>query len=150
MRVVLDSNVLARATPGKTSAAREVLILLLQTPHFLISSEPLLSELARILQYPRVRRLHGLDDVGIMGFVQLIKVGTVLVSPMSPSPVQTNDPDDDLVTGTAVAGKAEVICTWDRHFFDPSVQTACAAFGVRVLDDVDLLAELKKLSAANP
>ena len=26
MRVVLDSNVLARATPGKTSATREVLL----------------------------------------------------------------------------------------------------------------------------
>jgi predicted nucleic acid-binding protein len=54
MRVVIDSNVLARATPGKTSAAREVLLLLTLAPHMLITAAPLLTELARILQYPRV------------------------------------------------------------------------------------------------
>ena len=37
MRVVIDSNVLARATPGKTSAAREVL-LMTQTPRLLITT----------------------------------------------------------------------------------------------------------------
>ena len=42
----LDSNVLARATPGKTSAAREVLLLLTQPPHYLVTSAPLLTELA--------------------------------------------------------------------------------------------------------
>lgn len=55
MRVVLDSNILARATPGKTSAAREVLLLLTRPAHILVTSAPLLTELARILQYPRVR-----------------------------------------------------------------------------------------------
>jgi hypothetical protein len=33
MRVVIDSNILARATPGKTSATREVLLLLTQPLH---------------------------------------------------------------------------------------------------------------------
>jgi predicted nucleic acid-binding protein len=58
MRVLLDGNVLARATPGKTSAAREVLLLVIQAPHQLITSAPLLSELVRILQYPRVHALQ--------------------------------------------------------------------------------------------
>src|SRR5579872_4350556 len=103
MRLVLDSNILARATPGKMSAAREVLLLATQQPHLLITAAPLLTELARILQYPRVRALHGLDDVGIQTYLQSVQVGSAVVSPVSPPPIQTRDPDDDLVIATAIA-----------------------------------------------
>jgi putative PIN family toxin of toxin-antitoxin system len=147
MRVVLDSNVLARATPGKTSAAREVLLLLARQPHTLVTAAPLFAELARILQYPRVRPLHGLDDAGIQAYLQAIQLGSAVVSPASPSPVRTRDPADDVVIAAAVAGRADVICTWDQHFFDPSVQSACAFHGIRILKDIDLLNELRRLSS---
>ncbi len=150
MRVVIDSNVLARATPGKTSAAREVLLLVTQAPHLLVTAAPLLVELARILQYPRVRALHGLDDAGIQAFVQSVQAGSLVVSPATPPPIRTQDPDDDTVIATAVAGLAEVICTWDRHLLDPSIQAACATLGIRVLKDVDLLRELRGQGAAQP
>jgi putative PIN family toxin of toxin-antitoxin system len=145
MRVVLDSNILARATPGKTSAAREVLLLVTQAPHVLITAAPLLTELVRILQYPRVRALHGLDDAGSQAYLQSIQAGSAIVSPVSPPPIQTRDPDDDLVIATAIAGNAEVICTWDQHLFAPAVQAACAMRGIRVLKDSDLLLELRSL-----
>ena len=146
MRVVLDSNILARATPGKSSAAREELLLLTRQPHTLVTAAPLLAELARILQYPRVRALRGLDDAGILSYLQAVALGSAVVSPASPAPVRTRDPDDDQVIAAAVAGRAEVICTRDQHFFDPSVQCACAAHGIRILNDVDLLLELRALS----
>jgi putative PIN family toxin of toxin-antitoxin system len=150
MRVVIDSNVLARATPGKTSAAREVLLLVTQAPHLLITAAPLLAELTRVLQYPRVRALHGLDDAGIQAFLQSVQMGAMAVNPASPPPIQTQDPDDDLVIATAVAGRAEVICTWDQHLLEPSVQAACAALGIRVLKDIDLLRELRAQAASQP
>jgi putative PIN family toxin of toxin-antitoxin system len=150
MRVVLDSNVLARATPGKTSAAREVLLLVLQAPHVLVLSASLLTELARILQYPRVRALHGLDDAGIQAFLQSVQTGSAIVTPTSPPPIRTKDPDDDQVIATAVAGQASVICTWDQDLFEPTVQAACAAQGIRVLKDSDLLLELRSLVSTQP
>jgi uncharacterized protein len=150
MRVVLDSNILARATPGKTSAAREVLLLLNQAPHTLITAGPLLVELARILPYPRVRAVHGLDNAGIQAYLQVVQLGSAIVIPVSPPPVQTSDPDDDLVIAAAVAGHAEVICTLDRHFFEASVQAACATHGIRVLRDIDLLHELRSQTSPPP
>jgi predicted nucleic acid-binding protein len=143
MRLVLDSNVLARATPGKTSAAREVLLLASHIPHTLVSAPALLLELARILQYPRVRALHGLDDAGIRSFLQSIQAGSLLVTPILPPPIRSQDPDDDIVIAAAIAGRAEVICTRDRHFFAPPVQAASARHGIRILSEVDLLQELR-------
>jgi hypothetical protein len=46
MRVVLDTNVLARATPGRSSPAKQLLDFLLAKPHVVIASEYLLDELA--------------------------------------------------------------------------------------------------------
>ncbi len=133
MRVTIDSNVLARATPGKTSAAREVLLLLSELPHTLITSAPLLTELARMLQYERVRALHGLDDGGIQAFLLSIQAASLVVAPTLPPPIQTNDRDDDMVIATAIAGRADVICTWDTDLFDQQVQAACAGYGIRIL-----------------
>jgi putative PIN family toxin of toxin-antitoxin system len=146
MRVVLDSNVLARATPGKTSAAREVLLLLAQSPHYLLTSAPLLTELARILQYPRVRALHGLDDAGIQAYLQAVQAAALVIIPAAPPPIQTRDPADDLVIATAVAGQAEVLCTWDRHIHDPSIAAQCLGRGIRVVKDAELLQELRRLT----
>jgi putative PIN family toxin of toxin-antitoxin system len=148
MRVVLDSNILARATPGKTSAAREALLLASQQPNTLIMAAPLFIELARILQYPRVRALHGLDDAGIQQYLQALQTGSTTVVPVSPPPITTHDPDDDLVIATALAGKAEVICTRDQHFYDPVVQSACTAHGIRIINDIDLLHELRQQSSS--
>jgi predicted nucleic acid-binding protein len=53
------------------------------------------------------------------------------------------DPDDNPVVQTAVEGNAEVLCTLDRHFRDPVVVAYCAAKGIRIVGDVELLRELK-------
>ena len=146
MRVVLDSNILARATPGKTCAAREVLLLVAQPPHELILSAPLLTELARILEYPRVRALHGLDDAGIQAYLVAVQASALLVTSLGPSPVLTRDPADDLIIATASTAQAEVICTWDRDLHDPSVKSQCAARGIHVMKDDELLHELRRLA----
>jgi putative PIN family toxin of toxin-antitoxin system len=150
MRVLLDSNVLARATPGKTSAAREVLLLVTQAPHHLLTSAPLLTELARILQYPRVRVLHGLDDAGIQAYLQAVQGSSLVVTPLAPPPIHTRDPADDLVIATAAAGQAEVLCTWDRHLHDASIKGQCLSLGIRVLKDAELLQELRNLASPPP
>jgi putative PIN family toxin of toxin-antitoxin system len=147
MRVVIDSSVLARATPGKTSAAREVLLLATQALHTLVASAPVLTELAHVIQYPRVRALHGLDDAGIQTFLLSLQMASLIVVPTIPPPIHTRDPNDDFVIATAIAGQAEVICTWDNDLIDPTVQAACARYGIRILKDSQLLPELRQSSS---
>jgi len=68
MRIVLDTNILARALTGPSGPAAEVVRAIVE-PHLLVVSPFLLWELTRVLGYERLRRLHGRDDAGIGQYV---------------------------------------------------------------------------------
>jgi predicted nucleic acid-binding protein len=53
--------------------------------------------------------------------------------------------DDDPVVYTAIQGKADVLCTLDRDFYEPEAVAFCRQRGVSVLGDVELLQKLKRL-----
>lgn len=140
MRIVPDTNVLARAIrPG--SLAAKVLSQIITGPHLLVLSPVLLAEVARVLRYPRLRAIHGLDDPGIDAFVSQLQAAALLVNvgPSNVVPVVPKDPDDDWVIATAVLGTADVICTRDTDFDDPPVQAYCQQHGIRVVTDLALL-----------
>ena len=139
MRIVPDTNVLARAArPGSLAANLSQVI---SGPHLLVLSPLLLSEVARVLRYPRLRAMHGLDDPGIDAFVLHLQAAAFVVNvgPSDIVPVVLKDPDDDQVIATAVVGKADAICTRDTDFDDPPVLAYCQQHGLRVLTDLTLL-----------
>ncbi len=61
MRVVLDTNVLVRSYPDVEGPSRELLDRLVEPPHALVPSMPILDELERTLGYPRNRQAVGLE-----------------------------------------------------------------------------------------
>jgi putative PIN family toxin of toxin-antitoxin system len=141
MRVVLDTNVMARAALPRGPAI-QLLQRLRRPPHEFLTSEFILSELGRALRYPRLQAYHGLTDEPIATYVAGLRQGAMLVELPENVPMIATDPDDDRVIATTVLGAADVLCTWDRHFFAPNVLAYLDAFGVRVLRDVDLIAQL--------
>lgn len=145
MRVVLDTNILARTAKGGNGPAAELLRLVTYAPHLLIVSPFLLSELLRVLRYPRMRPMHGLDDNGIDAYVRQVQTASLVVTlpAATPAGVVSPDPNDDPIIATAVAGRAEVICTRDRHFSHPDVRSYCGRHGVDIQSDVELLARLR-------
>jgi len=68
-----------------------------------------------------------------------------LIVPLQPElRIVAKNPDDDLIIATAVAGQADVICTRDKHFRDPAVQSYCTARGIQIMTDVELLTVLRQ------
>ena len=145
MRVELDTNVVGRAARSGTGAAREVLLATLSESHTLVLSHPLYAEIEKVLHYPRVRSMHGLDDGDIRKFLDYLVAGSDLVTVLSYhfGPIVGLDPTDDMILLTATAGNADVIGTNNRHFFAPDVEQFAENHGVRILRDIDLLAELR-------
>ncbi len=143
MRVVLDTNILALAAGSRKGPAGE-LFERICADHVLVVSLELLTELARVLSYDRVRRMHQLGEAGIEAFIESIESGGTVVSLPTPLPqVVPHDPDDDTVVATAIAGQAEVLCTRNRHFFHESVVAYCRQCGLELMNDIELLNRLR-------
>ena len=144
MRIVLDTNVLARAMASPRGPAGELFEQTL-AGHTLVVSLELLSELTRVLAYPRVRRLHGRGDDEIAEFIDSVESSALVVQLPFPLPrVVPHDPDDDMLVATALAARADVLCTRNRHLFDQQVVSHCEQYGVAVMDDLALLAKLRE------
>ena len=144
MRFVLDANILARAAGSRNGPAGELFERIL-ADHVLVVSLELLAELARVLRYDRVRRMHQLDDEEIKAFIESIESGGTLVSLPSPIPrVVPDDPDDDAVVATAVTGQVQVVCTRNRHLFHDNVSAYCRHRGFEIMDEIELLKRLRE------
>lgn len=144
MRVVLDTNILARAVASPSGPAGEVLDRI-RYPHILVTSSQLLAELAEVLNYPRVRALHGRSREQIDAFLANLERGARVVS-LAEQTVPTvvkYDPDDDIVVATAERGRADCICTLDKHFRDDVVREYCRKRGIEIMTDIELLQRLR-------
>jgi uncharacterized protein len=148
MRVLLDTNILARSAGPTHGLARELVHFVTQHQHRLLLSPFLVTELSRVLRYERVRQVHGYSDDEIDQFVADMMLVAEMVISSAPFPMLgLSDPDDELVVQAAIAGQADVICTLDRHLLQPSVMAYCKDHGVRVVNDIELLTELRQIDS---
>lgn len=143
MRVLLDTNVLVRAITRPAGPARELVLRIRDGHHTLLLSRLLLDELQRVLSYPRVQAKTTITAEEAMTFRETLAGFAELVDVPSPSPALSTDPNDNAIIQAAVVGRADVLCTLDRHFYDGAVVAYCQGHGVRVLGDVELLAALR-------
>ncbi|MBZ5562931.1 MAG: putative toxin-antitoxin system toxin component, PIN family [Acidobacteriia bacterium] len=142
MRIVLDTNVLARAHQLAHGPARRLLLRIIAGPDVLILSPYLLLELERILVYPRMLKQSGLSRFDIAEYVECLARVSTLVDPAPVLEGVLRDRGDEPVLGTALAGRAEVLCTRDADFFTEPAQRWSAAQGIRILTDLELLRAL--------
>jgi len=139
VRIVFDTNVLARAHQLSHGPARRGLLFVATGSDVLILSQYLLQELRRVLTYPRLLRRSGLTPLDISEYLDYLARVSTLVHPLSVPENLLSDQADEPVLGTALAGNADVICTRDAHFFAEEVQHFCAPRGIQILTDLDLI-----------
>lgn len=124
--------------------ARELLKVIQQQGARLVLSPFLLDEVQRVLWYPRIQAIYKLDTNDILEHVQLLESLADLVVPAEGPSLVLKDPNDDPVVYTALAGGADVLCTVDRHFYEPNVLSFCARYDIQVMTDVELLGEIRR------
>lgn len=113
MRVVLDTNLIVRAARPHAGLAPSILLEALSDRHVLLLSNGLFSEIYKVLNYERVRQVHGLNDTGVHEFFDAIAQGAeiVVMQPLGPGPLVPADPTDDTVLLTAIHGRADALGT---------------------------------------
>jgi len=137
MRVVLDTNILVRAAGAEQGLAGRLLQEILST-HILVVSPYILSEIARVLSYPRLQARWRLSEKTITEFVNRVGEVAEIVLTTAPDRIVIADPDDDSVVQTAVLGGADFLCTRDAHVLEPAVVRYCSNHGIKVTNDIDL------------
>jgi len=147
VKIVFDTNVLARSHPGASGPARKALLHTLSSQHKLVASDYLLRELERVLQYPRILRRLPLTVAGITDYLEDLAKAAIIVAPAHVPPRLLRDSADEPILGTALAGNADILCSRDADFWETRVLAFCAEHGIRILSDLELLASLDFLDA---
>lgn len=134
MRVVFDTNVLISAFVFPGGAPESAYRAALSGRVTLVTSPPLLAELARVLADK-----FGWEEAMVEAAVgQVARIGTV-VRPRDTLSVIELDPDDDRVLEAAREGSADVIMSGDRHLLELGSWEA-----IRIVRVAELLEELER------
>ena len=111
MRLVLDANVLVAAFVARGVCAE--LLEYCVREHQTVTSKAVLEEVRRnLVAKVKVTALQA-DQT-----VKLLRTRFEVVEPAALDAEVCRDPDDDVVLGTAIAGRCETIVTGDRDLLD--------------------------------
>lgn len=140
MRIVLDSTVLVRSHPRSKSTGRKVLKALLESKHTLLISNEIIGETIKVLRYPRLQRLYALSDDELYDYAQFLQeAGEIVILSQPYQSTLLRDPNDLHVMQTAEHGEADILCSDDSDFHEPGIVLRCAALGVQVCKEAELL-----------
>ena len=129
MKVVLDTNVLLSglmlpdSTPGRIVAAWR------KRNFYLVVSEPMLEEIARVLAYPKIRKRLSWDDEQISRYIGLMRFEAELVVIAGVVANVPADPNDNHLLASLIASKADWLITGDSDFDELSGQYPIIAPG---------------------
>ena len=105
----------------------------------LILANAMLEETESVLNYPRSLKLSKLQPDQIIDYLEFLSHSSELVRIDTEAVVPISDPNDVHILQTAIAGKADFVCTLDGHFYEPAVVTFCGKNGIRVVRDIEIL-----------
>jgi predicted nucleic acid-binding protein len=86
-----------------------------------------------------------MNDEQMHAYLGHLQAGSLMISvpPDTVDAIVPNDPKDDPIVATAVAAKADVICTLDRHLHHEQVVSFCQRRKIEIVTDLELLRMLR-------
>jgi putative PIN family toxin of toxin-antitoxin system len=126
MRLVLDTNVVISAMLWH-GAPNKLLRAGLESNVRFFTSSPLLAELTDVLSRPKLQRQIVRVRRSVPQLIGNYSASATRVEPFRIPPIAP-DPDDDVVIGTALAAKADLIVTGDR-----TLRSVAQYQGVRIV-----------------
>lgn len=138
-KVVLDTNILVSRLISPKGVPAKIVKALQEKRFILVTSEELLSELKRTLNYPKIKRNYKLEDRDINKYIKNLSIFSELVSPKEKLRIIKDDPDDNRFIESAVSGKATYIVSGDKHLLELEEYE-----GIKLITPRQFLEELKK------
>jgi len=112
VRVVLDTNVIVSAIISPGGPPDRIFRAWRRGSYELITSAPLLEELAEVLVRPRIRHRTGFSSREEAAFVAELRESAVVVAPTRHLTV-VSDPDDNRILEAATTARADYLVSGD-------------------------------------
>lgn len=139
MRIVLDTNVIVSALIWR-GPPYELLQMAIDGVADLCTSLPLLDELHEVLMRDHLSTRLGQRHVSVEDAVTLYGDLAFIVSPILTPRVVPGDADDDHVIAAAIAARADLLVSGDRHLLilgsHRSIRIVTPAEAVRLIADI--------------
>ena len=137
MRMVLDTNVVASGLLWR-GPPRELLHAARERKIALFSSPPLLAELLDILARRKFEKQIAMSGLTIDDIVSRYTLLATTMHPASIPATVKDDPDDDHVLACAIAARADLIVSGDRHLLG----LGGSYLGIRIVRPTEAVAML--------
>jgi putative PIN family toxin of toxin-antitoxin system len=83
IRAVLDANVFVSGILSSRGAPGRILLALLDEQFHLVTSDPILEEIGRVLRYPKISRRHGWSEEEMTRFIEDVLIDEALVGSLA-------------------------------------------------------------------
>ncbi len=114
-RAVLDTNVLLRVFLSPLGTTAQLLSPARRQHYQLVTSQPLLAELATTMTYPQVQRLAPWSHADITAIIRALRRYAYVCKGLYDVDLVPTDLDDNKVVAAALEGRADYIVTDDRR-----------------------------------
>ena len=121
LRAVLDTNVIISGLMGLSGPPRSIIDAWLDDRFTLVTSVPLVRELAHVLAYPRIAERLRFSQAEVDFLVAAMLTQAEVVPGALTLPGVTRDPKDDAVVACAVEGAAGFVVSGDEDLLVLSV-----------------------------
>jgi len=138
IRVVLDANQFVSALLKPASSSAEILSLIRENKIKLVMSDAIISEIASVLLYPKIRKRHHKNLEFITTFIKKLHSVAIITEGKLKTDMIKDDPSDNKYLECALEGKADFIISGDHHLKDLK-----SFKGIRILEPAMFLEIIK-------
>ena len=118
IRLVLDTNNLVSAQISRKGNSAKIYNLWRENRVELLTSPFQLKELAKVLEYPRIKKKYHLTKTKVSQILKIIKRQAVTIYPLTVPKIVKKDPSDNQILAIGQEGKADFIISGDQHLLE--------------------------------
>ena len=118
LRAVLDTNIIVSGTISSSGAPFEALEAWRNRKFMLVTSRPILQEVERVFEYPKIKRSYALDPKSTKAVLAALQKYSVTTPGKRKVNKVENDPSDNMFLACAKEGEADFIVSGDAHLLE--------------------------------
>jgi uncharacterized protein len=139
IKAVIDTSVMVSVAFPKEGLTKELRDLIADGAFVMVTSKPILSELYRVLHYPRIMKQFKATEEDIDEFIGMIIEKASLTKDLYDVRKIDEDHSDDMFLACAVEGQADFIVSRDPH-----LRNLKQFQGIKIVDAKTFLEKVKK------